>query len=737
MARTMKESVKSFFRPIGKLMGSKEYDPTREHSYFPPIYEMDGLIKPTNGYKLERNTEDRRINTKVRKIKKEKAKISEVMVKLVEKRPYIAIFMADHRKRMALYDTGATTSTIGQKTLEEYEKIVPVARHFDHHLSVSGIVPGAKTDGTEVVYLSFSFDTGYILKNVPMLVIPEAKGIILGSNLAVAYRWSSIWKGDEFFIDMHQNEGPVKAVFLPDSSASAVSVSCINLQPKEKAFIPLQIPILDGLTGTNFHTSDLLATAIDEDGILKITPSVTKLNKETIMVQVQNTSEHPFAITEPMEIAKVEIIQDSNTSKSNSNLVDITPIRQIKHKFDQITVVETEDCFCKIVQSPTDPSLIQLADRYGLTSTVYNPVDVEGGFLQEYAPGIHLHCSYNSSHYSKPCLTPRVNLLIVPDEDGSYSSITRDDMDDAKQELECIMKKGAEDPNEPQKYFFPDPLLNLSLETMEIMVLLHEVFNYKFLQLGGNTHPECVHIAAQSFPGEVLAGTMETRLHIQTCSDTTPPELQHRDKGTPIFKTRINQGVVSIFRLGIVLNCIVYFSPTRAYNEQQIQTQLKQTLYITMSELRTLRVPTNFRITMDIGDSRLAGDFDNCEYHWRKAIINTFPMIKPFMKPNSRCDVLVQNFETEQMPDINGQKQAESKVDSNSVIELFKGDVSELTNPGRIPRKQKFSQLRAIISNMTAVDETEFDTPVDPLGLVDEEATTMIAGLSFSMANQQ
>ncbi len=160
-----------------------------------------------------------------------------------------------------------------------------------------------------------------------------------------------------------------------------------------------------------------------------------------------------------------------------------------------------------------------------------------------------------------------------------------------------------------------------------------------------------------------------------------------------------------------------------------------------MSELRTLRVPTNFRITMDVGDSRLAGDFDNCEYHWRKAIINTFPMIKPFMKPNSRCDVLVQNFETEQMPDINGQKQAESKVDSNSVIELFKGDVSELTNPGRIPRKQKFSQLRAIISNMTAVDETEFDTPVDPLGLVDEEALDLFMnthpGCEYDMSEEE
>jgi len=80
---------------------------------------------------------------------------------------------------------------------------------------------------------------------------------------------------------------------------------------------------------------------------------------------------------------------------------------------------------------------------------------------------------------------------------------------------------------------------------------------------------------------------------------------------------------------------------------------------------------------MDIGDSHLAGDFENCEYQWRKEIINTFPMVKSFMKPNSRCDVLDQNYETEQMPDMNGQKQTELKVESNSIIELFKGNVSE------------------------------------------------------------
>ena len=71
----------------------------------------------------------------------------------------------------------------------------------------------------------------------------------------------------------------------------------------------------------------------------------------------------------------------------------------------------------------------------------------------------------------------------------------------------------------------------------EMMVKMHEVFNYKFLPVQHtNAHARCVHISAQHFPGELLAGTMETRLHFQTSGDNMPDELKQRDKGTPIFK---------------------------------------------------------------------------------------------------------------------------------------------------------------------------------------------------------
>ncbi len=73
--RTLKQSVKSFFKPVREWMGgTKEYKPEWEHSYFPPVRPMEDIIKLTQGYRTSRNTEDPRIKTKVRTIKREKIK---------------------------------------------------------------------------------------------------------------------------------------------------------------------------------------------------------------------------------------------------------------------------------------------------------------------------------------------------------------------------------------------------------------------------------------------------------------------------------------------------------------------------------------------------------------------------------------------------------------------------------------------------------------------------------------
>ena len=712
-AMSLIKSVKDWWEP-------ETYDPSREHSYLPPVREMKDLVKPFQGFRASKIKGSERVKTKVRKIKREKAKISEIMVKLVEKRPYIALYMPDRRKRMALYDTGASACTIGQLTLEEIEKTIPVARMVDQHINITGIVPEAATEGTEIVYLSFSCDTGFILKNVPMLVIPKAKGIILGSSLVVAHKWSSYWEGDEFFIEMHKDEKPVRAVFLPDSTASAATISCVSLQPKERTIIPLQIPIIDGLKGTNFHTSDLLATSLDEGGYIRVTPSVTRIKNNSILVEIQNTSEHPISINETMELAKVEIIQEADTkSKLNSNIIDLTEIRQIKHKYDQILVADTDECYCKTVQNPREPVLIQIADKHGLTSTTYNPLDLSGygSSLPELEPGFTIHSDFDGSHYSKPCVTPRLHLLVVPNQDGTFPDISRQDMEAIKAEVDSTMKRDPHDPDDKQEYYFVDPLLNISLETMEMMVKIHEVFDYRFLPVQHtNAHAKCVHISAQQFPGELLAGTMETRLHFHTNGDNMPEELKQRDKGTPIFKSKIQNAIVSIFRLGIVLNCVVTLGHQYSNsNDTTHLNQAKKTLYIVMNELRTLRVPTEFRITMDIGEISMMGGLMEREIQLRQALIDVCPRFKPFMEPNSKCDILVQNFETENIAEFKGE------TETNTTIELFKGSISALTNPGPVPRKQKFSQIRAIISNMTAIDEAEFDTPLDPLGLIDED----------------
>ena len=170
----------------------------------------------------------------------------------------------------------------------------------------------------------------------------------------------------------------------------------------------------------------MLATSLDEDGDIRVTPSVTRIKNNSIVVEIQNTSEHPISITETMELAKVEIIQEADTkSRQNSNIIDLTEIRQIKHKYDQILVADTDKCYCNIIQDPREPILIQIADKHGLTSTTYNPLDLSGygSSLPELEPGFTIHSDFNGSQYPKPVSTPRLHLLVVPNPDGSFPRV--------------------------------------------------------------------------------------------------------------------------------------------------------------------------------------------------------------------------------------------------------------------------------------------------------------------------
>jgi hypothetical protein len=68
--RSMIRSFKNWWEP-------ETYDPSLEHSYLPPVRDMKDQINPFQGFKANKTKGSERVNTKVRKIRREKAKISE------------------------------------------------------------------------------------------------------------------------------------------------------------------------------------------------------------------------------------------------------------------------------------------------------------------------------------------------------------------------------------------------------------------------------------------------------------------------------------------------------------------------------------------------------------------------------------------------------------------------------------------------------------------------------------
>ena len=674
----------------------------------------------------------------------EKARISEAKVEVTDQRPHLLITLPDNTVKSALFDTGSTSCGIHPRVLAELEKTVSIPKErktFD----LKGVIPGASAEIKEIAYITIRLETGYEIKHVPFLVVESNFELLIGANLVRSQRWCNYWKNDTYYVDLGKDHEPVKAVFKSTDSVSAVSIGCVEVLPGESKVIALEIPELKGLKGTIFHKNDLFVEPILNNGTgLEVLPGYTRLNKNMITAQVVNKHSCPLVFEQPLELAKIDVVP------RNDKTTDLTEIRQIKALFDNIPRVDPDSLLevkkeGKQTFGNNHPLQvhIQFTDRFGMTPTNDNLITCSSADgvvqpLKPLEPGILIKKHFSgkikrlTSEQKKKAV---YSIFLIPDENGDYSFISDAEISKIKKEMKMSFQgNGLPSPC----YFMLDPLTTMSIGSMDLTNRIWKQLHFNFMPcVFDPDYPENLQFSKQNFPPEILAGTMVTKLHIQSGSTLPPPELTKKDKGSPVFRTSVMGAALTIFKLGILLICHVHL-PAGAMGQSLNEHVKDRMFYVVFNELRLLRVPTDFHITID--DLPFSKDTDPPDKLYMSKLGETAFKIPYFYPPNQRCNMMTQNFEEEQVdlchqycPCLLCLEKFNPFTSPNDgkhgMVELFRGDINTLVGQGRpapgrfppkAPDKSKKKRDRAIIASFTAEEEIDFDHPLDPLGLTDD-----------------
>ena len=736
--RQYKKRKKTREDDLRRLKPRKDKETTRHPSMHPGLQ----FHRPEGPYSHLSSKSKRR-----RKLHIERPRISEMEIDLIGERPYLPITLDDKTQILALIDSGSTSCTIKPSILAELEKTVAVPRATKEY-KIAGVIPGITKSGADIAFINLNLAKGYVAKNVPMVVSETGSDMIIGSNLIRSHRWANYWSKGKYFIDIgetpHKKDitgkisnhdsrtkkkkrEPIEAFFLPSSVVKGLSISTLVLEPKERKIIPLQIPALEGLKNTNFHHSDLMAIDIGDgkNPALSVTPCMTKLKKKKVAVQVVNKTDLPLLFEKGMEIANIQMIRPTEDG-GDLNILNVSSINRMKKIFDSIPRVNpmSGQCFCETGRKEEKVRIdIQFADKFGLTSTSDNLVTNltlndknEMQKMRPLKPGLHLRRQQGLSSLH--------SILVVPDDDGGFSSITRREIKSIKVRIEDTLR--AE--RRKASFFFLNPLTEVSIPSVKVIVDLYATFKFQFLDVKYTPrHPECVNFSMRRFPPEIITGTHVTKLHIQSGTCKPPPDLLRKDKGTPIFKTSVMGATVFMFKLGLFLMCHLHI-PVGTDAAQYNINWKERMLYSFFHEMRRLRVPTDFQITMD-GNPSLP-DLKHMTNAFRRVLIDTTNRLPPFLEENERCSFPVPEAEEEEVflptEDCACQlcKLPPEQLKEEGCFEIFEGNISNVTSQPRPPSSIASSMLNAptaFISSFTAVDESEFDIPLDPLGQVDEE----------------
>jgi hypothetical protein len=305
---------------------------------------------------------------------------------------------------------------------------------------------------------------------------------------------------------------------------------------------------------------------------------------------------------------------------------------------------------------------------------------------------------------------------------------------------------GMESPD----FFMIDPLTTMSLQSMDLSNRIWKHFRFAFMPcVLDKAYPSHLQFSKQNFPSELLAGTSITKLHVQAGGTPPPPSMLRKDKGTPIFRTSIMGASLMIFRLGILLICHLHL-PITAKGEIINEHVKDRLFYVLFNELRLLRVPTEFHISID--DLPFDKEIENPAQAYMLRMKETANKIPSFLPPNDRCDILTQNFEDEKVEICNQYcpcllcmrtyNPLIHPASAAGMVSLFRGDINTLVGqeerPPRLkppdpvpfsPASADWKRRKAVISNFTATEEEDdFDLPLDPLGMSDDTEISKFLG---------
>ena len=419
---------------------------------------------------------------------------------------------------------------------------------------------------------------------------------------------------------------------------------------------------------------------------------------------------------DPVTLANVQIIP--GPQNDNPNIIDITKMRENKIIFDQIPRVSPQSgCFCDIIKDEKGV-LIQLSDKYGFTNTNQNLVSsCPIGSTGDRAPLMPLKEGFLIKENTND-EGPDISVLVIPPEHGLFRGIGLKEIKEMVATVKEIRK------SDHVQFFLIDPMIEMSMETRDFLVNLYKETGFHFLPIGrgvGESHPTCVHFSKQKIPADLLTGTQITRLHIHQAGRPAPAGLRTQTAGTPILVIRIMGAVVFLFKMGIFLNCHLHM-PTGMGIEANNIGWRDRMLYSLFSELRQLRIPTDLEISLDFDPgSKISGN--EC----LQSIRNTLIKLPPFLEPNDRCSFPTRTqeervVETDEKNCLclscirEGDQEGEP-----GVYDLYFGSINHLVSTTRPPGEGVASIMRAAISEFTAIDASEFDIPLDPLGLVSDE----------------
>jgi hypothetical protein len=279
--------------------------------------------------------------------------------------------------------------------------------------------------------------------------------------------------------------------------------------------------------------------------------------------------------------------------------------------------------------------IVQLADKYGYTNTNYNLVTsspdktMNNGLpssLEKQSSRLIIQNEEDPASQRK-----KIRVFILPDKDGAYSSIQpleieamRSNVTTQLQELGSMKRP---------TFFLIDPSVDMTIETRDFLVELYKQIGFHFIPLTPSQveHSECVHFTKRKFPPEIIAGTQITKLHIHQTENPIPDEFKMKTKGTPVFKTSIMGATLFMFRMGVFLMCQLHL-PAEINNGVMGDGWRDRLFYSLFSELRQLRTPLDFEITIDTGPY-----CNNSRQMYLNLLSNTLRKVPSFLIPNERC----------------------------------------------------------------------------------------------------